>query len=386
MALMKSKTEFGENQNKIANQPELIRSLLEGLLNEVISTEFERFIQASPYERSESRSDQRNGSYQRGFRTRYGSLALEVPRSRNGGFQSQVFEKWQRTEQAFQQVLCEMVVQGVSTRKVQEIVASLTDTEISHETVSAWAKQLDEPLQKWRERDLTQPYPYLMLDARYEKIRENRRVISCGFVTVIGVSSSGYREILATEVIVSENQTEYTALFRSLKQRGLTGVRYVVSDDHEGLKKAVQAEFTDASWQRCQVHYLRNFMNKMPKTALPEWKLKLQAVFAADSMATALRLSGELTNQLQEKHKSVADWLEASIEDALQIMTLPESHWKRMKSTNMVERFNQELKRRSRVVRIFPNRDSVQRLLGTICMVTSEAWTTGSIYLNLNTD
>lgn len=275
-----------------------------------------------------------------------------------------------------------MVVNGVSTRKVQGIVASLTDTEISHETVSAWAKQLDEPLQKWRERDLTQPYPYLVLDARYEKVRETGKVISCGFVTVVGVSSLGFREILATEVIVSENQTEYISLFRSLKQRGLNGVRYIVSDDHEGLKNAIQAEFTGASWQRCQVHYLRNFKSKMPSSALPEWLPKLQAVFAADSMETARRLSGELTDQLRAKHKGTAEWLDETIEDTLQVFSLPSSHWKRMKSTNLVERLNQELKRRSWVVRIFPNRDSVQRLLGTICMVTSENWTTETIYLN----
>jgi putative transposase len=386
MTSSKFKSEMGEIKTPLIDQNDVLKHWLHDLFSEFIRSEFSTYIGAGEYERSENRQDVRNGSYQRHLLTRYGQLDLTIPRARDGKFQTQVFDRWQRSEQALHQVLSEMVVSGVSTRKVSEIVSTLTDQPISASTVSEWGKRLDKPLHLWRNRKLDQLYRYLIVDARYEKVRLDHRVQSCGFVSVIGISLSGHREILSTEVIIKEHFSGYRDLFRRLKEQGLTGVDYVVSDDHDGLRQAIQSEFPQALWQRCQVHYLRNFSGKLPSSITAESVSELQRVFAASSKQTAIGIARELVDRLHHQHSKVADWLSETIEDTLQVFDLPEEHRKRMKSTNLIERLNQELKRRSRVVRIFPNTDSVQRLLGTICMNTSDQWLTNGIYLNFKCD
>jgi putative transposase len=308
---------------------------------------------------------------------------LQVCRDREGRFKTELFERYQRSEKALVACITEMYFSGVSTRKVAGIMEELCGYNLSKSYVSQVTEGMDAGLKEWRERPLNGNYPYLILDARYEKVRENGRVVSKAFVVAIGISEEGVRDVVGCWMVNSESFEAWDTCIRSLKDRGLTGVKYVVSDENKGLRLALQKYFQEANLQRCQVHFMRNFIGKLAKSEQAEGIRLLQAVFAADTKEEALKRVIKVNEFLLSKKKEkVADWLEENIEDTLAVLDLPREHRKKMKSTNMLERLNQELKRRSRVVRIFPNEESCLRLLGALCQETSEAWS-GRKYLTM---
>jgi transposase-like protein len=279
----------------------------------------------------------------------------------------------------------EIYMEGVSTRKVKDITEALCGTSFSKSLVSSLAGSLDAEFSAWRCRPLTaKAYPYLFVDARYEKVRVDRRVVSQGVLLVSGVKDDGFREILAVEVVDTESEATYQELFRSLKGRGLSGVKLVVSDEHEGIKTAVARHFQGASHQRCQVHYARNLLGMVGSARRKDLAEGLRGVFAAASRESALLLAEELADRWRPSHPKVAEHLEEHIEECLSCLAFPESHRRRIRTTNGQERLNQEIKRRTRVVRIFPNPEACLRLVTALAVEQSEEWVTGRRYLDMH--
>lgn len=372
-------------QGALIDKENFLAGALQTILQNAIEAEFMKFIGAKEYERTEERRGLRNGSYERQFQTRVGNVTLSMCRDRAGEFQTELFEKYQRSEKAFVLTIAEMYVKGVSTRKVSSILEELCGSNISKSQVSKLASELDTELSEWRKCLLSpKQYPYLVFDARYEKVRENGCIVSKAFVVAIGITREGIREIIGCWMINSESFEAWDSCLKSLKERGLTGVEYAVSDDNAGLRNALKKYFQGAKLQRCQVHFMRNFLGKLAKSEQAEGMKLLQEIFAATTKEEATKhIKIALEFLLSRKKDKAAEWLEENIEEALVVLDLPIEHRKKMKSTNMLERFNQELKRRSRVVRIFPNEDSCLRLLGSMCQETSEGWSTVT-YLNMN--
>lgn len=351
-----------------------IRSLLQILLQGVLEGEIETFLNAGPYERTGERKGYRNGYKPRTFKTRVGTLDLQIPKDREGNFQTSVFEKYQRSEKAFVLSIAEMFVQGVSTRKVKKITETLCGIEISKSQVSQLSKNLDEEIAKWRSRPITKKYPYLMIDARYEHIRKDKEVVSQGVLLVIGIREDGYREILGTWVADTENEASWSDVFKELKDRGLRGVRYVVSDDHAGLVKAIKRQFQGVLWQRCQVHFMRNILSRIRKNDREEMVELVRKITTSKTLEEAKENTKEVVEILEKRYPAVARHLEEHVEEILNVYHLPECHRRRMRSTNMIERYHQELKRRTRVIRIFPNEASCLRLVSALSMETNEEW------------
>jgi putative transposase len=372
-----------EIQKVLLDDKDFLKELVAENLQSFLNKEFNEFIGAGPYERHKERRGYRNGSYIRSLTTRVGRIELEVCRDREGRFQSELFRRYQRSEQAFMLSMIEMYVHGVSTRKVTRIVRELCGVEISKSQVSDLAGELDTNLDVWRQRRLEKSYPYLVVDARYEKIRTSAGVVSKAVMIVVGIAANGHREILSLQIGDSENEVDWGLLFQDLKARGLSGVCYVVSDDHKGLVKALERHFQNVLWQRCQVHFLRNFTSKLGRKESKNYLNKLQDIFAAPDLTEARFRKDRLVEELEESKPQIASWIDEEIESCFSVYHLPEAHRRRMKSTNMLERFNDELKRRSRVIRIFPNEASCLRLLGTICIEQSEEWETGRVYLTM---
>jgi len=372
-------------QEVLLDDPGFLREVLERALQQILEAEMTEHLGAAPYERAEGRTGHRNGYKPRALRTRVGTLDLLVPQDREGTFCTRLFSRYQRNEKALCLALMEMYVEGVSTRKVKEVTEELCGTSFSKSLVSSLAGSLDSELSAWRSRRLeAEAYPYLFVDARYEKVRVDGRVVSQGVLIVSGVREDGYREILAVEVADTESEATYQELFRSLKRRGLSGVELVVSDEHEGLKAAVSRHFQGAAHQRCQVHYARNLLGMVGARKRKELAEDLRGVFAAPNREVALGLASELADRWRGGHPGVAEHVEEHIEECLTCLTFPEGHRKRIRTTNGLERFNQELKRRTRVVRIFPNRGSCLRLVSALAIEQSEEWLTGRRYLDMS--
>jgi transposase-like protein len=314
-----------------------------------------------------------------------GTLNLLVPQDRQGTFSTRLFARYQRNEKALVLALMEMYIEGVSTRKVTEVTEALCGTSFSKSLVSSLAGRLDAELQAWRSRPLeAESYPYVFVDARYEKVRVGHRVVSQGVLAVSAVRDDGLREILGVEVADTESEATYQELFRSLKRRGLKGVELVVSDEHEGLKAALARHFQGASHQRCQVHYARNLLGMVGAKKRKELAADLRAIFAAPAREQALRIASSVAEKWREEgHEKVAEHLEEHVEECLSCLSFPESHRRRIRTTNGQERLNQEIKRRTRVVRIFPNREACLRLVTALCVEQSEEWVTGRRYLDM---
>lgn len=377
-------TKMSGIQKVLVNDADFLKGLLQQSLQEILKAEFFEYIKAEPYERTTNRTSYRNGSYVRSLKTRVGKIELSVPRDRSGQFRTELFERYQRSEKAFVLNLLEMYLHGVSTRKVKKIVEEVCGIDISISQLSELNKNLDEQIKKWRERKLKKSYPYLMVDARYEDIREEGQVTSKAVLLAVGIDESGYRDILSIEVGDSENEQEWFRFFQDLKSRGLADVKYVVSDDHTGLVKAIKRAFQGVSWQRCQVHFMRNFMSKLSVRERQEYVKYLKDVFNAPDVKKARERKEKLVKELEALKPKVAEWLDQEIEYCFTVYQLPLSHRQKMKSTNMLERFNQEILRRTRVIRIFPNKESCIRLIGAISMEQSEEWQTGRRYLKMD--
>jgi putative transposase len=373
-------------QEALLDDAGFLKAIVERVLQEVLEAEMTEHVGAAPYERAENRKGHRNGHKPRTLRTRVGTLNLLVPQDREGTFSTKLFARYQRNEKALCLALMEMYVEGVSTRKVKDVTEALCGTSFSKSTVSHLAAGLDAELGAWRSRPLeADAYPYVFVDARYEKVRADGRVVSQGVLIVSGVRApDGFREILGVEVSDTESEATYQELFRSLKARGLRGVELVVSDGHEGLKAAVSRHFQGASWQRCQVHYARNLLGMVSAKKRKELGADLRAIFAQASRERALGLASSVAQKWRRKgNERVACHLEEHVEECLSCLAFPESHRKRIRTTNGQERLNQEIKRRTRVVRIFPNREACVRLVTALAVEQSEEWVTGRRYLDM---
>jgi putative transposase len=351
-----------------------VRRLLETVVQRVLDEELTAFLGAEAYERSDARQGHRNGYKPRQLKTRVGTLELLVPKDREGRFRTELFERYQRSEKALLLAIAEMYVQGVSTRKVKNITEVLCGLEISRTQVSELAKGLDAEVQAWRSRRLEKAYAYLIVDARYEKVRRGPHVVSCGVLLAVGIGEDGYREILGTYTAHTENDTTWAEAFKDLEERGLRGVRFVVSDDHKGLRAAIDRHFPGALWQRCQVHFLRNVLGHVSKKDR-KWVVdRMRAITNAETLEEARTQLQATITALEEGYPKVAALLDEHGEEMFAVYQLPESHRKKMRTTNMLERQNQELKRRTRVVRIFPGEPSCLRLVTALAIEKSEEW------------
>jgi transposase-like protein len=370
-------------QAVLLDDPEFLRGVVQGVLQALLEAEMTAHVGAERYERGAGRSGHRNGYKPRTLQTRVGTLELRVPQDREGTFSTELFARYQRTEQALVLTLMEMYVQGVSTRKVADITEQLCGTSFSKSQVSALAGRLDVALTAWRERPLPASYPYLSVDARYEHVRVDGQVVSQGVLIVAGVRDDGRREVLAVDVADTESEATYQELFRRLKARGLQGVRLVISDDHAGLRAAIARHFQGAGWQRCQVHFARNLQGRVGAKHRRRLGADLRAVFAAANVAQARAAARACATEWRASHPQVAVALEEELEDCLACYAAPPAHRVRVRTTNGLERLNQELKRRTRVVRIFPNRAALLRLVTALAMEQSEEWVSGRRYLDM---
>lgn len=354
------------------------KTLLTIFFNQLMEQQRDEYIQADHHERTQERVSQRNGYYERDFTTRVGTLELRVPRTRDGQFSPDLFERYQRNEQALILTMIEMVISGVSTRKVTKAIEIITDGHtVSKSFVSNVMKQLDPVVNEWRTRSLeATKYPFIQCDALYTKVRENHRVVSKGIYIALGIDVAGHRSILGFEVHDGESQDNWSEVFENLKSRGLHGVKLVTSDAHPGLVSAIQESFLGASWQRCQAHFIRNIFDKFPKKISKDVKDEVKAIFNASDIEVARKRKNEfiLKYETDRRLESACDILESGFEDAMQIMSFPENVRRRLRTTNMLERLNEEIRRRENVIRIFPNKDSVFRIIGAVLMDKDEEW------------
>ena len=361
---------------------DFLRELVQRTVQQVLEAEMASFLGAGSYERNGERRGWRNGYKPRTLKTRVGGLELMVPKDRDGEFQTELFERYQRSEKALVLAMLQMYVEGVSTRKVSAITEALCGLEVSKSQVSALTAKLDAEVAAWRSRPLTEAYPYLVVDARYEKVRRGGAVVSQGVLVAIGISAAGCREVLGCWVAESESEASWGAVFAELKQRGLSGVRYVVSDDHAGMVKAIGRHFQGAVWQRCQVHFVRNALSLCGVQQRPLVLRLMRSVTEAPTREAARIALAAAIAEFEKKAPKAARLLEEHGEEILGVYALPEAHRKRMRTTNMLERQNQELKRRTRVVRVFPNEQSCLRLVAALLMETNQEWM-GRIYLSM---
>lgn len=374
----------GDVLHGLFQRDEGVARLLEQVLNQILQAQATEQLQARPYERSEDRQGYRNGTLPHPLTTRVGTLTLRVPRLRSGQFSTDLFLRYQRSEQALVLALLEMVVNGVSTRKVTKITEELCGTELSKSTVSDLCKRLDPIVQAWNNRSLReQRYPFVLVDALVLKIREEGRVRARSALIAIGVNEAGYREVLGLMLGDSESEVSWTEFFTWLKSRDLRGVDIVVSDSHRGLVRAVRSQFQGATWQRCQTHFMRNILDVTPKSLQDEFHRRVRALLDAPDTATARLLLEKIQEDYAHKAPKAIAILETGFDDATAVLELPERYRKRLRTTNGVERLNEEIRRRERVIRIFPNRESVIRLLGALLMELDEKWGSGNRYLDM---
>ena len=383
MTTRKSKAKLPALKELVEGDRDLMKALMKEALQEVLENEMSEHLGAAPGERIESRSGYRSGYYSRGLITRIGKLELRVPRDRNGEFSTALFERYARSEKALVAALAEMYVQGVSTRKVKAITEELCGHGFSASSISQINKTLDATLARFAGRRLEEPYPYLILDARYEKVRDNGVIESRAVQVAIGINWEGQRQVLAVELANRESETSWKDFLVKLKARGLSGVEFVVSDDHAGLRKAIREVLTDAAWQRCYVHFLRNALDYLPRKADDDCLQELRWIYDRRDIQEANRDLAAWIGKWAGKYPKLVDWVENNIGETLSFYRLPRAHHKHLKSTNMLERLNEEIKRRTRVVRIFPNETSCLRLVRALCAETHETWLEDSRYLNM---
>ena len=361
--------------------PELIRVLM----NAAMQIERQKHLGVGPYQRSPDRQGHANGFKPKTMRTRMGEVTLDVPQVREGGFYPEALEKGQRSERALTMALAEMYVQGVSTRKVKAITEQLCGTEISSSQVSRAAGLLDETLQAWRNRPLGE-ITYLYLDARYEKVREDGQIRDAAVLIASGVDLQGKRQILGLSVSLSEAEIHWRTFLQGLVARGLSGIQLITSDDHAGLGAARRAVFGGIPWQRCQFHLQRNASAYVPRREMLSTVAEdIRTIFNAPNQATAEAYLAKAVKKYDQTASRLADWLEKNIPQGLTVFAYPSSHRRRIRTTNGLERVNREIRRRTRVVSIFPNEASCLRLISAILMETDEAWQTGKRYLRFET-
>jgi len=366
-------------------------ALAEEILNQVLDAQMTEHLQAKPYERTERRRAYRNGYKPRQLTTRVGTLTLRVPQARDGSFSTDLFRRYQRSEQALVLAMMEMVnvdlmrsTRGVSTRKVTKITEELCGTAFSKSTVSRLCEELDVRVRAWNERPLKERrYPFLVVDAMQIKVRRDEAVRSTSALIAVGINEEGYREVLGLDIGDSESEGTWERLFKRLKARGLRGVELITSDSHGGLVKALRRQFQGAAWQRCQTHLMRNVLGQTPRHLKAEMTAWLRRIFRSESQAEARQAFGELARELDGKAGKALQTLETGLEDAIAVLALPAKYRRRLRTTNMVERLIEEIRRRERVIRIFPNSASAHRLIGALLQEQHEQWLTGRKYFDM---
>jgi transposase-like protein len=361
-----------------------LREIVRAVMQEMLEAEMTDALGAEKGERTTARLGYRSGYYTRTLVTRVGKLELRVPQDRDGRFSTELFERYQRSEQALVATLAEMYVQGVSTRKVKAITEELCGHAFSASSISAINKRLDESLKAFAERPLGEPFPYLILDARYEKVREAGVVMSQAVLIAIGVDWDGRRQILAVEMANRESRSSWRDFLLALRQRGLHGVELVVADDHAGLRSAIREVLAEAAFQRCYVHFLRNALDHLPRKADDDCLQELRWLYDRRSVEEARRDLAAWIAKWGARYQKLVAWVEETIEETLTFYRLPRQHHKHLKSTNMLERLNEEIRRRTYVVRIFPNSEACRRLVRALAVETHENWLEAHRYLNMN--
>lgn len=361
-----------------------LAGLVQQVVQQILEAQVTEQLQARPHERTEDRQGYRNGYRPRSLTTRVGTLELRIPQVREGHFSTELFARFQRSEQALILSLLEMVINGVSTRKVTRITEELCGTEVSKSTVSALCAQLDPLVHEWNERDLSGTvYPFILVDALIVKVREEGRVRSRSVLIATGINAEGYREILGLQIGNSESEASWGSFFSWLKERGLVGVDLVVSDSHSGLVHAAQVYFQGCTWQRCQAHFTRNIIDATPKSIQKDLAAHLRTLFTAADPEEARGILHTILDRFEPQAPVAVEILEKGFDDATAVLALPAPYRVRLRTTNSQERLNEEIRRRERVIRIFPSRTSVVRLLGALLMETEEQWTTGKRYVGM---
>ena len=358
-----------------------LRSMLAVVYDAAIQAQFDDHIGAPLHERSEQRRDQRNGTRSRGLNTRAGSLDLAIPRARNSNFRPTVIEHFKRSERALISVIQEAFVGGISTRKMEDVLAAMGVERLAKSQISELCGELDARAHEFRQRPLTEPYPYLWLDALYEKVRIDDHIVSNAVVIAYGVTAAGYRDVIAIDVVDTESKESWTQLLRSLRKRGLSGTKLVISDAHEGLKAAICAVMHGASWQRCKVHFFRNILAHVPQSRKLEMAAALKAIFAQVSPEAARRVLGEVRDRFTGSLTKALEILNAGIDDALTFLQFPLEHHRKIASNNPIEHLNKEIRRRTRSIGIFPSRESALRLITMILVEQTEDWMTERRYM-----
>jgi len=356
-----------------------MKFLLERILNEIMKAESEEQLGAEKHERTEERQDYRNGTRERELNTRIGTLTLNVPRHRNEPFHTMVFENYQRSEASLIATMVQMVIMGVSSRKVEKVVTTLCGTSFSKSTVSELCKRLDKDVDQFKNRPLDfYEAPFLMLDATYFKVREDHRIRSKAFLIALAFKPDGKREVVGFDVFDEEENYSWQTFLCGLKERGLTDVRMVISDAHKAIRPAVANVYPEAAWQRCQVHFRRNILSITPNKYKEALAIELQRMFSASTTEKARKVKEEIVAEYEGVAEQAMKILEAGFEDSMTVNDLPKYLKEKIKTTNLLERLNRELKRRSDVIQVFPNPASVLRLMGAVTIEVNNTYSTGN--------
>jgi len=362
--------------------PELIRVVI----NTAMRAERQRYLGVAPYERSPERRDQGNGFKDKTMQTRMGDITFDIPQVRQGEFYPQALEKGLRSERALTMALAEMYVQGTSTRKVNAIVEKLCGSQVSSALVSKAAAELDPLLDAWRNRPLGEMI-YLYLDARYEKVRLDGQIVDMAVLIAQGIDAQGRRRLLGVAIGLGEAEIYWRTFLQSLVQRGLCGIRLIISDDHAGLRQALRAVFGGIPWQRCQYHLQQNAAAYVPrKDMLTEVAADIRKVFNAPDRPTADAYLKQIIQKYEKSASRLADWMENNLPEGLTVFAFPEAHRRKLRTNNSLERLNREIGRRTKVVSIFPNETACLRLISAILMEQDEAWQTGRVYLSIDNE
>ena len=344
------------------------KKLLQESLNSFMKAESTEQLKAKPYERTDERADSRNGFRERKLNTRIGTITLKVPRHRNGSFETLIFDEYTRSEAALIASMMEMVVNGVSTAKVGKVVETLCGTSFSKSTVSNICKELDKNVNEFLTSPITGEYPFVTVDATYFKVREDRKIISKALMVAYAVNRVGIREVIGFGVYSRESKETWKDFFLTLKNRGLSGVRMITADAHEGIQYAISQVFPDVPWQRCQVHFTRNILDKTPKKYREGLRTELREMFTSDTIEQARNRRDEILQDYRDIAEKAMECLETGFESAMTVMIFSENTRKILRTSNHIERLNRELKRRSNVIGIFPNSESLLRLMGSVIL------------------
>lgn len=362
-----------------------IRLLIEMFLNTILKEQSDEQIGVANYERNQKqRQDYRNGFYERDLKSVNGLLNLKVPRHRNNAFETEVFQRYNTSEQTLLATMMEMVVQGVSTRKVEAITEKLCGLSFSKSTVSNICKELDGPINEWKNRDLSaNSYPFIMIDGIHVKVREDNKVTSKATLIALGINQDGHRDILGFFVGDSESQATWDDFFSSLKNRGLKGTELLVSDAHKGLVAALRKNFQGIQWQRCQAHFMRNILDKTPEKYKDKVTQDVNAIFNANNVTIARIIFNKMKAEYPPQLYGTLKIIELGFEDALAVLNFPLYYHKKLRTSNHIERLNREIRRRESVITIFNGIDNVNRIVGSVLMHINESWMTKKVSMNM---